>query len=107
MKSMTPAEWREFLLLGTLTAKVVTVRSSGYPHVAPVWPVLDGDELVFTTGKTSIKGKESLAGAPSDDLRGRHSYLASSDISVRYFGASSSTRRRFLADEAEISCSRL
>lgn len=57
---MTPAEWREFLLFGTRTAKVATVRSNGYPHVAPVWFLLDGDELVFTTGKTSVKGKDLL-----------------------------------------------
>lgn len=60
MKSMTPVEWREFLLFGTRTAKVATVRSNGFPHVAPVWFVLDGDELVFTTFKTSIKGKNLL-----------------------------------------------
>lgn len=60
MKSMTPAEWHEFLLFGTRTAKVATVRSNGYPHVAPVWFVLNGDELVFTTGKTSVKGKDLL-----------------------------------------------
>jgi Pyridoxamine 5'-phosphate oxidase len=50
MKSMTPGEWREFLLFGTRTAKIATVRSNGYPHVALVWFVLDGDNLVFTTG---------------------------------------------------------
>lgn len=60
MKSMTPAEWREFLLFGTRTAKVATVRSNGFPHVAPVWFVLDVDQLVFTTFKMSIKGKNLL-----------------------------------------------
>jgi PPOX class probable F420-dependent enzyme len=63
MKAMTPAEWREFLLFGTRTAKVATVRSNGYPHVAPVWYVLDDDELVFTTGKTSVKGKDLVRDA--------------------------------------------
>ncbi len=60
MKSMTPAEWHEFLLFGTRTAKIATVRANGYPHVAPVWFVLDGNDLVFTTGKTSVKGKNLL-----------------------------------------------
>jgi PPOX class probable F420-dependent enzyme len=60
MESMTTAEWREFLLFGTRTAKVATLRSNGHPHVAPVWFVLDGNELIFTTGKTSIKGKNLL-----------------------------------------------
>ena len=57
---MTPAEWREFLLFGTRTAKIATVRSNGYPHVAPVWFILEGDELVFTTWKMSVKGKNLL-----------------------------------------------
>jgi len=36
------------------------VRAAGRPHVAPVWFELDGDELVFTTGKDSVKGKNIL-----------------------------------------------
>ena len=60
MKSMTPDEWREFLLFGTRTAKVATVRPNGSPHVAPVWFVLDGNELVFTTNKNSVKEKNLL-----------------------------------------------
>ena len=31
--------------------------SSGQPHVMPVWFVLDGEELVFTTGAASVKGR--------------------------------------------------
>jgi PPOX class probable F420-dependent enzyme len=60
MKSMTPSEWHAFLLFGKRTAKVATVRSDGRPHVAPVWFVLDGDKLVFMTGKDSVKGKNIL-----------------------------------------------
>lgn len=60
MKSMAPSEWREFLLFGTRTGKVATTRASNHPHVAPVWFVLDGNELVFTTGKASVKGKNLL-----------------------------------------------
>ena len=44
-----------FLMQGTRTAKVATTMSSGRPHVMPVWFVLDGDELVFTTGAASVK----------------------------------------------------
>lgn len=29
----------------------------GQPHVMPVWFVLDGEELVFTTGADSVKGR--------------------------------------------------
>jgi PPOX class probable F420-dependent enzyme len=49
------AEQRAFLLEGTRTGKLATVRKDGRPHVVPVWFVLDGDTLVFTTGETSVK----------------------------------------------------
>lgn len=48
-------EQRAFLLHGTRTGKLATVRKDGRPHVVPVWFVLDGDTLVFTTGETSVK----------------------------------------------------
>jgi PPOX class probable F420-dependent enzyme len=54
---MTDDERRAFLAHGTRTASLATVRADGRPHVTPVWFVLDGDELVFTTHETSIKGK--------------------------------------------------
>lgn len=60
MKAMTPAEWRAFLLSGTRTAKLATVRPDGRPHVAPVWFDLDRDELVFMTGRDTVKGKNIL-----------------------------------------------
>jgi PPOX class probable F420-dependent enzyme len=31
------------------------VRQDGRPHVTPIWFVLDGDELVFTTWHESVK----------------------------------------------------
>ena len=57
MREMRRAERRAFLAHGTRTAKLATVRQDGRPHAAPVWFVLDGDDLIFTTGSTSIKGK--------------------------------------------------
>ena len=57
MKEMTKAEYREFLLRGTKTGKLATVRKDGRPHVVPVWFHLDGDTLVFTTGGESLKYK--------------------------------------------------
>jgi PPOX class probable F420-dependent enzyme len=56
-REMTPDEIRAFLLVGTRTAKVATVRADGRPHVAPVWFVLDGDDIIFNTGASSVKGK--------------------------------------------------
>jgi PPOX class probable F420-dependent enzyme len=55
---MTEAEMRAFLLEGTRTAKVATVMADGAPHVMPVWFVLDGDKIVFTTGRGSVKGRD-------------------------------------------------
>ena len=57
---MTPSEWRAFLLFGTRTAKLATVRSDGRPHVAPVWFDLDGNDLIFMTGVGTVKGKNIL-----------------------------------------------
>jgi PPOX class probable F420-dependent enzyme len=54
---MSPRETVAFLSQGTRTAKVATVRADGRPHVAPVWFVLDGDGVVFTTGANSVKGQ--------------------------------------------------
>ena len=57
---MTEAEWRGFLAVGTRTGKLATTRLDGRPHVVPIWFVLDGDDLVFTTGAETVKGR-SLA----------------------------------------------
>jgi PPOX class probable F420-dependent enzyme len=56
MPAMTPDQYRRFLSYGTRIAKLSTVRADGRPHIAPVWFVLDGDSLVFTTGRKSVKG---------------------------------------------------
>jgi PPOX class probable F420-dependent enzyme len=56
-QKMTDDEWRAFVSHGTRTAKLSTVRADGSPHVTPIWFLLDGDEVVFTTGKTSVKGR--------------------------------------------------
>ncbi|MFS8199690.1 PPOX class F420-dependent oxidoreductase [Streptomyces sp. CWNU-52B] len=54
---MTDEEWRAFVSHGTRTGKLSTVRADGRPHVAPIWFVLDGDDLVFNTGKDTVKGR--------------------------------------------------
>ena len=54
---MTLDEWRGFVMQGTRTGMLATVRSDGRPHVAPIWFVLDGDDVVFTTAATSVKGR--------------------------------------------------
>jgi PPOX class probable F420-dependent enzyme len=78
-REMTGDEIRNFLLDGTRTGKLATVRADGRPHVTPVWFVLDvppwspsqgsgfaatdgkaavaADDLMLTTGATSLKAK--------------------------------------------------
>ncbi|MEV7969685.1 PPOX class F420-dependent oxidoreductase [Sphaerisporangium sp. NPDC088356] len=57
MERMSDREWREFVLEGTRTAKIGVTRADGRPHVTPVWFVLDGDDLVFTTSGTGQKAR--------------------------------------------------
>lgn len=56
-QQMTPEEYRSFLCEGTRTGKLATVGADGRPHVVPIWFVLDGDTIVFTTGRGTAKAK--------------------------------------------------
>ena len=56
-RTMTDDERRDFLATGTRTAALATARGDGRPHVAPVWFVLDGDDVLFTTGADTVKGR--------------------------------------------------
>ncbi len=57
---MVGDELDRFLSAGTRTGKLATVRADGRPHVAPIWFILDGDDLVFMTGADTLKGKAIL-----------------------------------------------
>ncbi|MDH6123588.1 PPOX class probable F420-dependent enzyme [Kitasatospora sp. GP82] len=57
MPRMTEPEWRDFLSAGTRTAKLATTKADGSPHVAPIWFLLDGGDLVFNTGRDTVKGR--------------------------------------------------
>ena len=53
--------WRQFVLATPArTAKVGVVRADGTAHVAPVWVDLDGDDVVFMTSATTVKGRAIL-----------------------------------------------
>ncbi|MET9083081.1 PPOX class F420-dependent oxidoreductase [Streptomyces sp. NPDC090075] len=56
-QKMTDEEWRAFVSHGTRTGKLSTVNADGSPHVAPIWFLLEGDDLVFNTGKETVKGR--------------------------------------------------
>ncbi|WP_375477230.1 PPOX class F420-dependent oxidoreductase [uncultured Jatrophihabitans sp.] len=54
---MTADERGAFLLGGTRTGILSTVRADGRPHAVPVWFVLDGDDVLFMTGGDTVKGR--------------------------------------------------
>lgn len=56
MEIMSKEEVRRFLMHGTRTGKLAVVKKDGQPLVTPIWFVLDGDDIVFTTDKASGKG---------------------------------------------------
>jgi PPOX class probable F420-dependent enzyme len=76
---MTDAEWRAFVSQGTRTAILSTVRADGSPHSAPVWFLLDGDDIVFMTGKETVKGRnlarEARVALCVDDARPPFSFV--------------------------------
>lgn len=57
MASVTDPEVRAFLTEGTRTGKLSYTAPDGRPLVAPVWFVLEGDRIVFNTGKDTAKGR--------------------------------------------------
>jgi PPOX class probable F420-dependent enzyme len=61
MYTMDRDEWLAFVLHGTRTGKLATVRANGAPHLVPIWFLIDSpdgaDQIVFTTGADTVKGK--------------------------------------------------
>lgn len=57
MYAMDQDQLRAFLLEGTCTAALATADPTGAPHVVPVWFLLDGDDLVFSTSSGSVKAR--------------------------------------------------
>jgi PPOX class probable F420-dependent enzyme len=62
MTEMSKAEIGRFLMQGTFTGKIATVKEDGSPHVVPIWFVLVKEKnrgrvgnIMFTTGSTSVK----------------------------------------------------
>jgi PPOX class probable F420-dependent enzyme len=46
-----------FLSTGTRTGMLGFIAADGRPLVAPVWFVVDGDDLVFNTGESTAKAR--------------------------------------------------
>ena len=68
MAEMSEKEIRKFLMQGTFTGKLATVKKDGSSHIAPIWFVLDGsnkngsgdkrdEDIIFTTSSMSVKAK--------------------------------------------------
>ena len=57
MTEMNENEIIDFLMEGTRTGKLATVREDGHPHVAPIWFVWNDRKIIFGTMDSSIKAK--------------------------------------------------
>jgi PPOX class probable F420-dependent enzyme len=68
MAEMSEKEIRRFLMQGTFTGKLATVKKYGSSHIVPIWFVLDGSnkngngdrkdgDIIFTTNGSSVKAK--------------------------------------------------
>jgi nitroimidazol reductase NimA-like FMN-containing flavoprotein (pyridoxamine 5'-phosphate oxidase superfamily) len=44
MTEMSKREIKQFLMRGTFTAKLATVKGDGGPHIVPIWFVLDNQK---------------------------------------------------------------
>jgi PPOX class probable F420-dependent enzyme len=64
MAEMSKEEIARFVMQGTFTGKLATVRKDGGSHVVPIWFVLDNENskrrsrvgnIIFTTDSTSAK----------------------------------------------------
>ncbi|AYM41773.1 PPOX class F420-dependent enzyme [Mycobacteroides chelonae] len=83
MHEMTREQWWAFATEGTRTGMLGLVRANGAPIVTPVWFLLHegpgGDELIFTTGTETLKGKairrDPRISLAVDDQRPPYSYV--------------------------------
>jgi PPOX class probable F420-dependent enzyme len=58
---MSRQEAIDFLSVGSRTGRLATASPTGEPHVAPVWFLVDGEDLVFTTHEDTVKGRNLRA----------------------------------------------
>lgn len=78
--NMSPDEIRAFIGEGTRTAHLAIVRRDGRPHVSAIWVIGDGDDIVFTTRGTSVKGRNltrtGFAALSIDDPHPPYAFVA-------------------------------
>jgi PPOX class probable F420-dependent enzyme len=106
-------EQRAFLLHGTRTGKLATVRKDGRPHIIPIWFVLDSDDtIIFTTGESSVKAanmrRDARVSLCVDDENPPYAYITvegtaswSSDLNEMLHWATRIAARYMGEDRAE------
>jgi len=68
MAAMSEKEIRRFLMQGTFTGKLATIKKDGSSHIVPIWFVLESSDkngsddreehdIIFTTSGSSVKAK--------------------------------------------------
>lgn len=79
-RNMSRDEIYAFLRDVPRTGHLATVRENGRPHVATLWIAVDGEDIVFTTAETSVKGnnlrRTGYAALSVDDPHPPFSYVA-------------------------------
>ncbi|WP_328540661.1 PPOX class F420-dependent oxidoreductase [Streptomyces sp. NBC_00344] len=106
-EQMSEDVWRAFILQGTRTGKLSTTRADGSPHITPMWFLMDGSDLMFTTEKKTVKGynllRDERVALCVDDERPPYSFVMlrgrveisedpgllltwATDIAARYMG---------------------
>ncbi len=79
-RKMSPDDICAFIGEGTRTGHLATVRVDGRPHVAAIWVVWDGEDIVFTTWHESVKGRNlartGFAALSVDDPHPPYSWIA-------------------------------
>lgn len=98
-----------FLSEGTRTGMLAWVAADGRPLAAPIWFVVDGDDLVFNTGATTAKGR-ALARDPRvtlcvDDPRPPYAFVqvqglaATSEDSAELLDTATRIATRYMGPE--------
>ncbi|MCL1593855.1 MAG: PPOX class F420-dependent oxidoreductase [Actinomycetia bacterium] len=79
MEQFTRTQALAFMAQGAPTGHLATTREDGRPHVAPIWFIIDGDDVVFNTGSSSVKGRnlarEGRAAITVDDPQPPFAYV--------------------------------
>ncbi|HYI25421.1 MAG TPA: PPOX class F420-dependent oxidoreductase [Thermomicrobiales bacterium] len=78
-RTMSPEEIYAYIEEKPRTAHLAVVRKDGRPHVSVIWVIVDGEDIVFTSWHTSVKGhalaRTGQAALSVDDTAEGSSYV--------------------------------